>query len=199
MCLHFRVSGNKLNAPVRQVWVCGVMLRREVGRLTLIYSFMIRLFEPEDLGVIYEIINDSAQAYKGIIPADRWHEPYMTRQELIEQIEDGVQFWCYQEGSTITGVMGNQPKGDVTLIRHAYVRSQRWNTGVGSQLLSHLRQLSNLPILIGTWADAGWAIKFYQKHGFRLLVGEEKDDLLKKYWNIPQRQVETSVVLTDQP
>ena len=158
---------------------------------------MIRLFEPEDFEVIYEIINDSAQAYKGIIPADRWHEPYMTRQELTEQIENEVQFWCYQDGNTITGVMGIQPKGDVTLIRHAYVRSQSRNAGVGGQLLSHLRQLSNIPILIGTWADAGWAIKFYQKHGFRLLVGEVKDSLLRRYWNIPQRQVETSVVLTD--
>lgn len=160
---------------------------------------MIRLSEPKDLDFIYEIINDSAQAYKGIIPADRWHEPYMTRQELTEQIEDGIQFWCYEEEDTVTGVMGIQPKGDVTLIRHAYVRSKSRNTGVGGQLLSHLCQMSSTPMLIGTWADASWAIKFYQKHGFRLLIGEEKDSLLKTYWNIPQRQVETSVVLTDKP
>ena len=158
---------------------------------------MIRLFGPKDLDVIYEIINDSAQAYKGIIPADRWHDPYMTRQELIEQVEDGVQFWCYQDETTITGIMGIQPKGDVTLIRHAYVRSKSRNTGIGGQLLNYLCQMSNTTMLIGTWADASWAIKFYQKHGFRLLSGEEKDSLLKKYWDIPQRQIETSVVLTD--
>lgn len=160
---------------------------------------MIRLSEPKDLDFIYEIINDSAQAYKGIIPADRWHEPYMTHQELTEQIEDGVQFWCYEEDGIVTGVMGIQPKGDVTLIRHAYVGSKSQNTGVGGQLLNHLCQKSNTPMLIGTWADASWAIKFYQKHGFRLLIGEEKDKLLRTYWNIPQRQVETSVVLTDRP
>lgn len=160
---------------------------------------MIRLAKPEELDVIYEIINDAAQAYKGIIPADRWHEPYMTRQELIEQIEDGVQFWCYRNGNTISGVMGVQPKGDVTLIRHAYVRSLSRNTGIGSQLLNHLCQQTDTPLLIGTWADATWAIAFYQKHGFRLLVGEEKDRLLRKYWTIPQRQVETSVVLTSLP
>jgi len=160
---------------------------------------MIRLAKPEELDVIYEIINDAAQAYKGIIPADRWHEPYMTRQELIEQIEDGVQFWCYRNGNTISGVMGVQPKGDVTLIRHAYVRSHSRNTGIGSQLLNHLCQQTDTPLLIGTWADATWAIAFYQKHGFRLLVGEEKDRLLRKYWTIPQRQVETSVVLTSLP
>lgn len=159
---------------------------------------MIRPFEQKDLEVVYEIINDSAQAYKGVIPTDRWHEPYMTRQELIEQIEDGVQFWCFQEGNIITGVMGIQPKADVTLIRHAYVRSISRNAGIGGKLLNYLCKLSNTPMLIGTWADASWAIKFYQKHGFRLLIGAEKDRLLKTYWNIPQRQVETSVVLTDQ-
>jgi N-acetylglutamate synthase-like GNAT family acetyltransferase len=158
---------------------------------------MIRLSEPDDMAVIYEIINDSAQPYKGIIPADRWQEPYMTRQELAEQIEDGVMFWCYQDKSTITGVMGIQSKGDVTLIRHAYVRSNHRNSGVGGQLLSHLCQRVTTPVLIGTWAAASWAIKFYQKHGFSLLVGDEKDKLLRKYWRIPQRQVETSVVLTN--
>ena len=161
---------------------------------------MIRLFEQDDLEVIYDIINDAAQAYKGIIPADRWHEPYMTRQELVEQIADGVQFWCYQEGNVVvTGVMGVQPKGDVTLIRHAYVRSKSRSIGIGGQLLNHLCQLANTPILVGTWAAATWAITFYQKHGFRLVIGEEKDDLLRKYWTIPQRQVETSVVLTNVP
>jgi N-acetylglutamate synthase-like GNAT family acetyltransferase len=160
---------------------------------------MIRLAEPEDLEVIYDIINDAAQAYKGIIPADRWHEPYMTRQELAEQLADGVQFWCHQDGDTVTGVMGIQPKDDVTLIRHAYVRSRSRNTGVGGQLLTHLCQLSASPVLIGTWAAASWAITFYQKHGFRLLVGAEKDRLLRTYWTIPQRQVETSIVLTNQP
>ncbi|PWV54348.1 GNAT family N-acetyltransferase [Chitinophaga sp. S165] len=159
---------------------------------------MITKTEQTDFDTIYEIINDAALAYKGIIPEDRWHEPYMTKDELQEQIKDGVLFWKYSEDNTVLGVMGIQFKGPVTLIRHAYVRTLQRNKGVGGDLLSHLRTVATTPILIGTWKDASWAIRFYQKHGFRLLPEEEKNDLLKKYWVIPSRQIETSVVLASE-
>jgi len=148
-----------------------------------------------DFKDIYDIINDAASAYKGIIPADRWHEPYMPADELKEQIAQDVEFWCYKRDGIIVGVMGIQDRGDVTLIRHAYVRTVARNKGIGGKLLHHLTDLTSKPVLIGTWADAQWAIKFYEKHGFRLLPDEEKNKLLVKYWTIPQRQVETSVVL----
>ena len=148
-----------------------------------------------DFSQIYEIINDAASAYKGIIPEDRWHEPYMGETELQEQIEDGVRFWCYWENDMIIGVMGLQDKADVTLIRHAYVRTTARNKGIGGKLLRHLSILTTKPILIGTWADATWAIEFYKKYGFRLVSFEEKEELLRKYWSIPLRQIETSVVL----
>lgn len=157
--------------------------------------FMILKCEQKDFEEIHEIINDAAMAYRGIIPADRWHEPYMPVGELKKQIEDGVEFWGYTEGGKVLGVMGIQRKSDVMLIRHAYVRSISRNKGIGSKLLAHLYGLSATPVLIGTWADAEWAIGFYQKHGFRLLPREEKDDLLRKYWSVPVRQMETSVVL----
>jgi N-acetylglutamate synthase-like GNAT family acetyltransferase len=148
-----------------------------------------------DFKDIYAIVNDAASAYKGIIPADRWQEPYMSEEELQTQIEDGVQFWCYFEDSQLIGVMGIQDKPDVTLIRHAYVRTTARNKGIGSKLLKHLSELTTKPILIGTWADASWAIDFYFKHGFTLVSFEEKERLLRKYWSIPLRQIETSVVL----
>lgn len=148
-----------------------------------------------DFKQIHAIINDGASAYKGIIPQDRWHEPYMPEDELQAQIDDGVAFWCYFGDQTMLGVMGIQDKGDVTLIRHAYVRTEARNNGIGGKLLQHLSTLTSKPILIGTWADAYWAIRFYQKHGFRLVSFEEKERLLRKYWKIPLRQVETSVVL----
>lgn len=156
---------------------------------------MIAKCEQKDFKDIYEIINDAAFAYKGIIPADRWHEPYMTEEELKKQIAEGVQFWCYVEDERIIGVMGIQFKEDVTLIRHAYVRTSERKKGIGSRLLQHLNTIAATPVLIGTWADAKWAIDFYQKHGFRLLSQEEKNNLLCKYWTIPDRQIETSVVL----
>jgi len=156
---------------------------------------MIRKCEQKDFKEIYNIINDGASAYRGIIPADRWHEPYMSEEELKKQIDEGVQFWSYIEERVILGVMGIQFKGDVTLIRHAYVRTSQRNKGIGSKLLAHLSSISRTPVLIGTWADAIWAIEFYQKHGFQLLQEEEKNNLLRKYWSIPARQVETSVVL----
>ena len=156
---------------------------------------MISRCEQNDHKEIYEIINDAARAYRGIIPADRWHEPYMSAEELKRQIDEGVQFWSYAEDGAIMGVMGIQFKEDVTLIRHAYVRTTKRNKGIGSKLLEHLYSISTTPVLIGTWADAKWAIEFYQKHGFRLLPKEEKNNLLRKYWTIPVRQIETSVVL----
>ena len=153
--------------------------------------------EQKDFNEIREIINDAASAYRGIIPADRWHEPYMTAHELKSQIDEGVQFWSYNEDGEIMGVMGIQFKEDVTLIRHAYVRTTKRKKGIGSKLLEHLCKISSTPVLIGTWADAQWAIEFYQKHGFRLLPKEEKNNLLRKYWTIPDRQIETSVVLAN--
>ncbi len=156
---------------------------------------MICKCEQKDFNEIYEIINDAAMAYRGIITADRWHEPYMTEKELKKQIDEGVQFWSYTEDGEIIGVMGIQFKEDVTLIRHAYVRTIKRNKGIGSKLLEHLYAISTTPVLIGTWADAKWAIEFYEKHGFRLLPKEEKDNLLRKYWAIPDRQIDTSAVL----
>ena len=159
---------------------------------------MIRQCSDDDFEMIYEIINDAALAYKGIIPKDRWKEPYMSREELRHEIDEGVVFWGYEEDGKLKGVMGIQDVQDVTLIRHAYVRTAERNKGIGSKLMSHLRQMPDRPILIGTWADAVWAIRFYEKHGFRLVSTEEKNRLLKKYWRIPERQVETSVVLAEE-
>jgi N-acetylglutamate synthase-like GNAT family acetyltransferase len=151
--------------------------------------------KKSDFKHILDIINDAASAYKGIIPADRWHEPYMSEQELQTQIEDGIQFWCYLDNGNIIGVIGIQDKSDVTLIRHAYVRTTARNKGIGSKLLTHLYQLTTKPILIGTSANANWAIDFYKKHGFKLVSFNDKEQLLRKYWTIPLRQIETSVVL----
>ena len=159
---------------------------------------MIEKCTSGDLKEIYAIINDGASAYKGVIPADRWHDPYMSMEELKIQIGLGVEFWCYNENASILGVMGIQDKGDVTLIRHAYVRTKSRNKGIGGKMLATLKKLTSKPILIGTWAEATWAVGFYQKHGFRLLADEEKNRLLTKYWTIPKRQVETSVVLASE-
>ena len=156
---------------------------------------MIRNGTDEDFEEIFNIINDAAVAYKGVIPPDRWHEPYMSREELRAQIEDGVRFSCYVDDDEILGVMGIQDKADVELIRHAYVRTKQRNKGIGTFLLQELIKDANKPILIGTWKAAEWAISFYEKHGFRLVEEEEKNRLLKKYWSIPDRQAETSVVL----
>ena len=159
---------------------------------------MIRQCEDAEFETIYEIINDAAQAYEGVIPADCWKEPYMPVDELREDIAAGVQFLGYEEDGELAGVMGLQQVQDVTLIRHAYVRSSRRNQGIGGLLLSHLVAQADRPVLIGTWADAVWAIRFYENRGFRLVSTEEKDRLLQKYWSVPRRQMETSVVLADQ-
>ena len=151
--------------------------------------------KKSDFKDIFDIINDAASAYKGIIPTDRWHEPFMSEQELQTQIEDGIKFWCYLDNDNIIGVMGIQDKSDVTLIRHAYVRTTARNKGIGSKLLNHLSELTTKPILVGTWADATWAINFYKKYGFKLVSFDDKEQLLRKYWTIPLRQIETSVVL----
>jgi len=158
---------------------------------------MIRRCEERDFELMWAIINDGAQAYKGIIPADRWTEPYMSREKLQDEIDEGVVFWGYEEAGTLVGMMGIQRVRGVTLIRHAYVRTSSQKQGIGAQLLSHLREMANEPVLIGTWADAVWAIRFYERHGFQVVGSEEKDRLLRKYWSIPERQIETSIVLVD--
>lgn len=158
---------------------------------------MIRRCNDADVCAIFTIINDAAQAYRGAIPPDRWKEPYMPEQELRHEIDSGVAFWGYEDDGELVGVMGIQDVADVTLIRHAYVRTSHRNRGIGAALLSHLRTLTGKPILIGTWKAATWAIRFYEKHGFRVVSEQEKDRLLRKYWSIPARQVETSVVLAE--
>ena len=164
---------------------------------------MIRPCTPRDFDQIHAIINDGAQAYKGTIPADRFTNPYMSHDHLQHEIDSGVIFHGYenpqdpQDPATLAGVMGIQHVQDVTLIRHAYIRTTHQKQGIGTLLLAHLRELTDKPILIGTWADADWAIRFYQRRGFRTVGPEEKTSLLKRYWAIPDRQVETSVVLAD--
>jgi N-acetylglutamate synthase-like GNAT family acetyltransferase len=133
----------------------------------------------------------------GLIPADRWTEPYMSLEKLRHQIDEGVMFWGWDEGGALCAVMGIQPVQDVSLIRHAYVRTANQKQGMGGRLLAHLCGLTHTPVLVGTWADAVWAIRFYERHGFRVVDAEEKDNLLRKYWNVPERQIETSVVLAD--
>jgi N-acetylglutamate synthase-like GNAT family acetyltransferase len=156
---------------------------------------MIRASRDDDLPTILEIVNDAAQRYRGIIPADRWHEPYMPREELLKEIADGIVFWIAEDGGRTAGVMGIQDKGDVALVRHAYVSPAVQRKGVGTALLRHVTGSVGKPILIGTWADASWAIDFYRRNGFSVVPSPEKDRLLRKYWSIPDRQVETSVVL----
>jgi N-acetylglutamate synthase-like GNAT family acetyltransferase len=158
---------------------------------------MLRRCDPHDFNAIHTIINDGAQAYKGVIPADRWIEPYMSADHLQHEIEKGVIFWGHDHTGTLVGVMGIQDVQDVTLIRHAYVRTANQKQGIGAHLLSHLRELTDRPVLIGTWVDATWAISFYEKYGFQKVDPLEKASLLKKYWTVPDRQIEISVVLAD--
>ncbi len=158
---------------------------------------MIRPCNDGDFEDIHSIINDAAQAYRGVIPEDRWHEPYMSKEELRHEIESGVRFWGYKENGELLGVMGIQDVQDVTLIRHAYVRTAHRSQGIGGRLLCELRRLTTRPILIGTWAAATWAIRFYERHGFQQVSVDEKNRLLKRYWTIPDRQVETSAVLAE--
>ncbi|HOX39225.1 MAG TPA: GNAT family N-acetyltransferase [Candidatus Brocadiia bacterium] len=156
---------------------------------------MIRKCVAQDLPAMYEIINDAAVAYKGIIPADRWHEPYMPLDELRNEIADGVEFWGYETDGRLLGIMGIQNRGDVDLIRHAYVRTANRQGGIGTMLLRKLEQMTEKPILIGTWTAATWAVRFYEKNGYRAISRAETERLLRRYWKIPDRQIETSIVL----
>ena len=159
----------------------------------------IRLCSDSDLDAILAIVNQSAEAYRGVIPADRWHEPYMARRELDSEIAAGIAFWGYEQDGVLIGVMGIQPVRDVDLIRHAYVRPEGQRQGVGRALLEHLRRQSTRRMLVGTWAAAAWAIAFYRRHGFDLVSPGHKTELLETYWTIPERQIETSVVLANPP
>ncbi len=147
--------------------------------------------------MILAIVNAAAQAYRGVIPADRWHEPYMPAEELASEIADGVVFWVAEEEGRVLGVMGIQDKGEVALVRHAYVDPGVQRNGLGTRLLRHVQGLTAKPVLVGTWAAASWAIEFYRRNGFDVVPDRHKDFLLLRYWSIPARQVETSVVLAD--
>lgn len=157
----------------------------------------IRAAVEADVDAICAVINDAAQAYRGVIPADRWHEPYMPRDALEREVAQGVAFWIAEEQGRLLGVMGIQDQGAVALVRHAYVVPGLQRGGVGTQLLRHVTALVDKPILIGTWAAAAWAIAFYRRNGFHVVSEGEKDRLLRRYWSIPERQIETSVVLAD--
>jgi N-acetylglutamate synthase-like GNAT family acetyltransferase len=156
---------------------------------------MIRQLESSDFEKIYIIINEAARAYKGVIPPNCWKEPYMSREELAHEMNEGVRFWCYEQDGEMVGVMGIQDVQDVSLIRHAYVQTSKQNHGIGGELLSFLRKLTSRPLLVGTWANAVWAVRFYERHGFRLVSHEEKERLLERYWSVPRHQIENSVVL----
>lgn len=159
---------------------------------------MIRKAQAGDRPAMLAIINLAAQRYKGVIPEDRWHDPYMPATELDDEIAHGVEFWVVEDAGKLHGVMGMQDKGDVALVRHAYVDPGVQRMGVGTHLLRHVQGLGQKPILIGTWAAATWAIDFYKRNGFTVVTPKQKDRLLKTYWSIPARQVETSVVLADE-
>jgi len=155
----------------------------------------IRPCRADERPAILAIVNAAAEAYRGVIPEDRWHEPYMGAAELDREIAAGVAFWGYEQDGELVGVMGIQPVDDVELIRHAYVRPGSQRSGIGGALLERLRQDAARPMLVGTWAAADWAIGFYRRHGFLQVPDERKTELLRRYWDIPERQVETSVVL----
>jgi GNAT superfamily N-acetyltransferase len=159
----------------------------------------IRACRDDERAAVLAIVNAAAEAYRGVIPADRWHEPYMPAQELDDEIAAGVVFWGCELDGELVGVMGIQPVGDVDLIRHAYVAPGRQRHGIGTALLERLTEAAERRILVGTWAAADWAIRFYERHGFELVTPELKTELLRTYWNIPERQIETSVVLAKPP
>lgn len=160
---------------------------------------LVRQCRDDELPVVARIINEAAEAYRSVIPSDRWHEPYMSAAELHENIASGVAMWGYELDRQLIGVMGVQRVRDVELIRHAYVLPGRQRLGVGAQLLTYLRSRTTYPMLVGTWAAAQWAIAFYERHGFVLVPREQAPILLRKYWAIPERQVHTSVVLANPP
>jgi GNAT superfamily N-acetyltransferase len=157
---------------------------------------LIRKLQPAEFKSILHVVNDAADAYRGVIPEDRWKEPYLSDEELRGEMESGVIFYGWVENDVLVAVMGIQRVNDVTLIRHAYVLTNRQRIGIGEKLLKHLISLARTAeVLVGTWEAAYWATRFYEKHGFKLVSKEEKTSLLRKYWNIPKRQIETSVVL----
>jgi len=158
-------------------------------------SEMLRRCVEADVPAMCAIVNDAAQAYRGVIPADRWHEPYMPESELRAEIEAGVAFWGCEEEGRLVGVMGLQDVQDVALIRHAYVVTSERGRGIGGRLLGFLLEQTTRPVLVGTWASATWAVRFYERHGFTLVGPAEKERLLRRYWSIPDRQIDTSVVL----
>lgn len=159
----------------------------------------VRVCGLADAGELLAIINAAAEAYRGVIPADRWHEPYMPADELAAELADGVAFSGIEAGGRIVGVMGLQPQRNIDLIRHAYVLPEWQGHGVGSRLLNHLCHDAKRPILIGTWAAAEWAIRFYERHGFACVARDDIAPLLRTYWNVPDRQVDTSIVLASPP
>ncbi len=159
----------------------------------------VRRCRDDERAVILRIVNAAAEAYRGVIPTDRWREPYMPSLELDREIDAGVLFWGYEADGALVGIMGIQRAGDVDLIRHAYVLPSTQRRGVGTALLEHLQRLSRQRVLVGTWVAANWAIRFYEGHGFELVSPERKTTLLKAYWAIPDRQIETSVVLANPP
>jgi GNAT superfamily N-acetyltransferase len=158
-------------------------------------SATIRKCRRDELTTILAIVNAAAEAYRGVIPADRWHEPYMTRHELESEIAAGVVFWGYEADGALIGVMGTQAVGDVELIRHAYVAPETQGRGVGGALLRHLVARSTRPLLVGTWSAAEWAIRFYERYGFERCSAKRSAELLREYWDIPERQIEESIVL----
>ena len=155
----------------------------------------IRPCRDDERAAILAIVNAAAEAYRGVIPADRWREPYMPAAELDAEIAAGVAFWGYEADGKLAGIMGIQPVRDVELIRHAYVSPEVQGRGIGSALLADLMSRTTRPLLVGTWAAAEWAIRFYRRHGFEPLSAERGAALLQRYWSIPARQIETSVVL----
>ena len=159
----------------------------------------IRPCRDDERDAILAIVNAAAEAYRGVIPADRWHEPYMPRAELDAEIAGGVVFWGYETDGVLEGVMGVQTVRDVELIRHAYVVPSAQGRGIGGALLEHLLARATQPVLVGTWATATWAIAFYERHGFQRLPDDRAAALLRRYWTIPERQIATSVVLTGSP
>lgn len=157
----------------------------------------IRSYDTADFATILEIVNDAAEAYRGVIPEDCWHDPYMSAEELSAEIAAGVSFRLWVEGANVIGVMGGQPVDDVFLIRHAYVRTLRRRQRIGARLLVDLVSRVDRPVLVGTWAAALWAVRFYERHGFRKVGPAEKDRLLRTYWSVSPHQIEGSVVLAD--
>jgi GNAT superfamily N-acetyltransferase len=155
----------------------------------------VRPCRDDERAAILAIVNDAAEVYRGVIPADRWHEPYMPANELDSELAAGVVFWGYEENGELLGIMGIQRVHDVDLIRHAYVSPARQRAGIGGALLERLAGSPRRRMLVGTWAEAEWAIRFYERHGFELLSREDGAELLRRYWTIPERQIEASVVL----